>query len=495
MTSLFKEVAPDERDQATRSTKKFKRNINHLIFNNDPNPITLNNSPSPSVSFPPLLNSSVAPVTQTHIPPSFRDIAATGQIHHQPLPQVDDEADDISDDDEPPEQFIDNPCCPAILLSKEEKKRIRQPWRNTLIIKLFNAKIGYMSLMKRLKKKWELKGGMILTDIGHDYFIARFSDMRDYNHVLTQGPWMLDDNYLTIRKWIPNFIPDDTPLRFLTAWVRIPHLSVEYFDKEFLHKIGSRIGKVMRIDTNTLSAQRGQFTRLSVELDLSKPLLSKFWLKGKIWQIQYEGLKMICFTCGKIGHQQEKCPSLHMEYNTATTSLGNIINEEIIPSVEKQTFGDWMMVKKPPRRQYNRKDKPPQEAVQHQSSKLQGGQSVPEVGQLGLDASKPAQAGGSRFHVLETDGPNSSPDPQISNLNGNLKEGNLNLAHEQIVAGNPGLTQSVTFIDNPIFSMGNPKSNPPKRVTKGGNSRKILDLNKSSKNVAPKSILKEVTNF
>lgn len=97
-------------------------------------------------------------------------------------------------------------------------------------------------------------------------------------------------------------------MRFLTAWVRIPHLSVEYFDKDFLQKNGGKIGKVTRIDHNTAVAQRGQFTRLSVELDLSKPLLSKFSLKGKIWKVQYEGLRMICFSCGKIGHQGDNCP-------------------------------------------------------------------------------------------------------------------------------------------------------------------------------------------
>lgn len=62
--------------------------------------------------------------------------------------------DELSDDDEVPEGMIEDPKCPIILLSKEEKKRLRKPWKHALIIKMFNSKIGYMSLMKRLKKKW-----------------------------------------------------------------------------------------------------------------------------------------------------------------------------------------------------------------------------------------------------------------------------------------------------------------------------------------------------
>ncbi|XP_021734047.1 uncharacterized protein LOC110700755 [Chenopodium quinoa] len=268
-------------------------------------------------------------------------VAANNHVGVQGNPLMVDEEDEISDDDEPPDDIAEDPKCPIILLSKEEKRKLRQPWKHTLIIKMFNSKIGYMSLMKRLKRKWELKGGLSLTDIGHDYFIARFSNIGDYNHVLTQGPWMLDDNYLTIRKWIPNFIPDDAPMHFLTAWVRIPNLSVEYFDKEFLHKIGGKIGKVIRIDNNTAMAQRGQFTRLSVELDHTKPLLSKFWLKGRIWKIQYEGLRMICFNCGKIGHQGDNCESMeHPDKDRVVVPEAVIPKEaDVIPTVEQQDYG------------------------------------------------------------------------------------------------------------------------------------------------------------
>lgn len=67
----------------------------------------------------------------------------------------------------------------------------------------------------------------------------------------------------------------------------------------------------MRVDRSNASADRGQFTRLSVDIDLSKPLLSKFWLKSKIWRIQYEGIKMICYKCGKLGHVENQCIQVH----------------------------------------------------------------------------------------------------------------------------------------------------------------------------------------
>lgn len=218
---------------------------------------------------------------------------------------------------------------------------------------------------------------------------------------------MFDDNYLTIRKWVPNFLPSDSPMRYLTAWVRIPHLSVEYFNQEFLRKIRNKIGKVTRIDHNTAFAQRGQFTRLSVELDLSQPLLSKFWFKGKIWKIQYEGLRMICFNCGKIGHLEEKCP-IHMSgHNSEVPPMheeGMDITPEISPSPqpdENHDFGAWMMVKKPPPRRRNIRS----DVTRAPLGKKPTTTPMPEVpkskiGGLNFENSKD-KTSGSRFEILE----------------------------------------------------------------------------------------------
>ena len=127
-----------------------------------------------------------------------------------------------------------------------------------MIIKLFDKGIGFMQLKRGLRKKWALKGDFSLIDIGFDYYVTRFTELDDYEYMPTQGPWMLGDNYLVIREWIPNFVPEEDTIRRLTAWVRIPRFSVEYFNKHFLlRKIGCKIGKVIRVDDTTVNVARG----------------------------------------------------------------------------------------------------------------------------------------------------------------------------------------------------------------------------------------------
>ena len=63
-----------------------------------------------------------------------------------------------------------------------------------------------MQLKRRLKLKWSLRGNFSLIDIGRNYYVARSTNLEDYEHVRTQGPWMLEGNYLVIQEWVPNFI-------------------------------------------------------------------------------------------------------------------------------------------------------------------------------------------------------------------------------------------------------------------------------------------------
>ncbi|XVF44396.1 hypothetical protein PTKIN_Ptkin02bG0116500 [Pterospermum kingtungense] len=53
-----------------------------------------------------------------------------------------------------------------------------------------------------------------------------------------------------------------------------------------------------------------------MDVDLSKALLSKFRLRRIIHRIEYEALHMICFQCGKYGHQKEDCNGRMITLNT-----------------------------------------------------------------------------------------------------------------------------------------------------------------------------------
>ncbi|CAN1182666.1 hypothetical protein LINPERHAP2_LOCUS36101 [Linum perenne] len=118
---------------------------------------------------------------------------------------------------------------------------------------------------------------------------------------------MVGDHYVVFQSWRQYLCPEESSLSTLRVWIRIPGLPLEYFDATVLKTIGDKNGKTVRIDHTTLQDNRVNFTRICVEVDLSKPLLSKYHLRRRVRRIEYEGLHTNFFSCGCYGHQQEAC--------------------------------------------------------------------------------------------------------------------------------------------------------------------------------------------
>lgn len=117
----------------------------------------------------------------------------------------------------------------------------------------------------------------------------------------------MDDNGSIVKDWRPNFDPLTDKTEKVIVWVRLPDLPMEYYNQEFLFRVGRMIGEPMMIDSATSLTSRGKFARLCVEVDTTKPLLAKFWLRKKIRRIEYEGIHLVCFKCGIYGHSHENC--------------------------------------------------------------------------------------------------------------------------------------------------------------------------------------------
>ncbi|KAL7166469.1 hypothetical protein ACSBR2_037192 [Camellia fascicularis] len=220
--------------------------------------------------------------------------------------------------------------------------------------------LGYKFLVFKLKKAWGLHGDFEATDLGLGFFLIKFEMQADCSRVYTEGPWIIMDHYLTVRRWEPDFKPSETGEVATALWVRFPQLPIEHYNEKVLFHIAKAIGKPLKIDLNTVMSARGRYARVCVEVDLTMPLISRFAIGKYTYVVEYEHIYYFCFQCGKVGHKKEYCSSKSVpesaKVHTETLTNGHDVGsnqtptasssgKQIAPGAEhSDEFGPWMLV-------------------------------------------------------------------------------------------------------------------------------------------------------
>ncbi|KAI9074508.1 hypothetical protein K1719_043507 [Acacia pycnantha] len=148
-----------------------------------------------------------------------------------------------------------------------------KPWMNSLIVKVLGLSIPKHVLFDRVRRMWKPQQPLKVVPLNNDYYIVSFSNKEDRDYAFSEGPWMIDDHYLLVQRWRPNFNPWSADRhRKIAVWVRIPDLPMEFCTVESLGMIGNMIGKIVKIDRSTSIYEKRGFARICVEIDLRLPL-------------------------------------------------------------------------------------------------------------------------------------------------------------------------------------------------------------------------------
>ncbi|CAN0880263.1 hypothetical protein LINGRAHAP2_LOCUS13565, partial [Linum grandiflorum] len=276
------------------------------------------------------------------------------------------EEDDMMDED-------DDPTCPSILFTAAEKLSFRREWRSALVVKGLGRRIPYLPLARRLNFLWAKTGNIQISDLNNGYFLVRFREKEDYEAAMIGGPWMLGETYLTVHRWHKGFNPWRNEVTSTLVWVQLPDLPVEFYHTQAVMRIASKIGTPVRVDRATKEGARAKYARVCVEVDLTRPLLSKYRIEGVRYFIGYEGLKDLCTNCGKYGAPALRC-TCRNPVPDEDPMMDSAVNEE--QSREEETekvYGSWMVPRSRKKRWDRRNDiqqpshpkRQPHNAAQH----------------------------------------------------------------------------------------------------------------------------------
>lgn len=90
------------------------------------------------------------------------------------------------------------------------------------------------------------------------------------------SPWFIYDYYLIVKDYSPNFHLERDTIKEVVVWIRVTGLPIEYYDVMILSIIGYKIGRTVKVDKNTMQVEKGNYARICVEVNLTKPLLEIF---------------------------------------------------------------------------------------------------------------------------------------------------------------------------------------------------------------------------
>ncbi|KAL9422299.1 hypothetical protein AB3S75_034549 [Citrus x aurantiifolia] len=331
------------------------------------------------------------------LPASYRDALRDSGLGKNSIHGMT-EGEEFHDDDwdfEPGDVMVSSDgAMPTIDFSKRIQEKLIKPWQNSVVVKLLGKNIGYRVLCNRLKSMWKKIGEFSVVDLENNFFLIRLQSYEDVEYVVTEGPWVIMGHYLTVQPWSPQFDSKVTKLDTVNAWIRLPGMPMHLYDKRILKKVGQLVGFVLKIDVNTASNERGKFARLAVRISLNKPLVSQFKINGSVQKVEYEGLPVICFKCGRYGHPSNGCTDGAAKEDALEAPVGTevafIPHTTIHTNAGKEdpnregSFGPWMIA---PRRR----------------------RAVPIIGKENVNSSMQNQnhnAGLSRFNVLADDSDN-----------------------------------------------------------------------------------------
>ncbi|KAL4367995.1 hypothetical protein GQ457_05G013640 [Hibiscus cannabinus] len=223
---------------------------------------------------------------------------------------------------------------PEIQFSNRIHEAIDAKLACSLVVRLLGRSIGYQALLNRIQALWKPREEFSLIDLDNAYYLVHFAEETNFHNVLTGGLWVIYGSYLTVQPWSRHFSTKNNYPSHIVAWVCLPNLPYCYYTKSLFRHIAAAIGKVVRVDYNTAEGKRGRFARLTIVVDLDKPLLSEIIIDGHRQDIEYEGLPEICFRCGKYGHAKEVCG--------ITPPTGTSVEKVIEPRNPEDLYGSWM---------------------------------------------------------------------------------------------------------------------------------------------------------
>ena len=208
-----------------------------------------------------------------------------------------------------------------------------------LAARFFMSRVLNMEAIARtFKLLWHTKKGFEVRDMGDHKILFVFSEASDVDKVLMGEPRSFDKSLVALKR-----VQRHTDLKGLifdstSFWIQGLDLLLNNMILGVVKDIISMVGTVINCEAEDEEYVGGNFMRVRVNIDITKPLCRgrKLALSNgdESWvSFKYERLPNVCYWCGRLTHHDKEC-SLWQK-RKGTLKVGD------------QQFGSWLRANTP----------------------------------------------------------------------------------------------------------------------------------------------------
>ncbi|KAJ4831669.1 hypothetical protein Tsubulata_020882 [Turnera subulata] len=166
-----------------------------------------------------------------------------------------------------------------------------------------------------MAKLWMCDKDFLVQGKGFNLYVFHFSSEEDKKRVAKGAPWFVANQHIIVKEWLPNLSWDQVDLGKSCMWIQVHGLPLEQMNEESARVIDEAFAGLLETNISLKNVVNPRsYIRLKVGIWVDRPLLTGFHnvTAGceKSWvRFQYENLPELCWFCGRLGHQMQRCPS------------------------------------------------------------------------------------------------------------------------------------------------------------------------------------------
>lgn len=196
-----------------------------------------------------------------------------------------------------------------VVLCESDAQNIEEAWGYGLVGYFAGRFPGKVALLQ-LCDSWKVKYQYFVHSSG--WLVCKFETDSERLSVLHGGPYFVFGRPLMLKAMPRYFEFDDKEVSTMPVWINLPGLPLEFWNKNALGKIVSKVGKPISTDKLTSTRGRLSYARALVEVDASIELVRVVKIKlpnGKLreQEIIFEHEPKFCGSCKVFGHTTHGC--------------------------------------------------------------------------------------------------------------------------------------------------------------------------------------------